>query len=227
MISLRSVVKRYETDGSAIIEPVRNVSLEIPPGAFVMIVGRSGCGKTTLLNLIAGLVSPTAGAVVIDGINLRSMSDRSLAQLRSQKIGFVFQFPSLLPSLTATENVALPGRFVSEHSRKANLRAKGLLDMVGLGKRLNAYPRQLSAGEQKRVVIARALMNNPRILLADEPTSDLDEKTEAEIMDMLREINTTGVTTVMATHTLQLIPRATVALRMENGTLVKIAPAGQ
>jgi putative ABC transport system ATP-binding protein/lipoprotein-releasing system ATP-binding protein len=199
------------------------VSLEVGRGEFVIITGRSGSGKTTLLNLAAGLARPTSGQVLLEGIDLWSLSDRQQSLLRNRKLGFVFQFPSLLPSLTAVENVGLPTIFGTNHrGPSVNGRAAELLDMVGLSDKLAAYPRQLSAGQQQRVVIARALISQPEVLLADEPTSNLDEQTEKEIMSLFKEIHaTTGVTILLVTHTSQLVSYGTRAIQMANGVVVK------
>ena len=229
MISFVDVTKNYYVDDHTAITPVDSVTLDLKRGEFVLIVGRSGSGKTTVLNLAAGLVKPTRGQVLIDGVDVNKMSDGRLASFRSQKMGFVFQFPSLLPALTVLENVALPAVFAPrKQSANAHARAAGLLENLGLKKKLAAYPKQLSAGEQKRVVIARALINGPSILLADEPTSDLDEQTEREVMAVFRGIHSGGITIVMVTHSLELIPYAIRALRMENGVLTDASsPAGE
>ena len=224
MITLRQVTRRYRLDEETYIEPVKNINLEIPQGEFMIIIGRSGSGKTTLLNLMAGLIKPTSGEVLVDGISLQGMNDRQLSLLRGKKMGFVFQFPSLLPSLNVIDNVCFPRRFLPRQERKDPLEdAVRLLEMVGLGEKLYSYPRQLSAGEQKRAVIARSLINEPQILLTDEPTSDLDEKTEQEIMDLMRDIHGKGVSIVMVTHNLQLIPYAGRAFKMEQGILSKVS----
>jgi len=223
MISLRNVTKEYSVGEQIVITPVNNVTLDISPGEFIMIVGRSGSGKSTLLNLAAGLIKPSSGDVLIEGVNLWSMKDKEISLLRSQKIGFVFQFPSLLPSLTILDNVAMPAIFRSPNGREGGYeRATELLATMGLSEKAEVYPRQLSAGEQKRAVIARSLMNQPQILLADEPTSDLDEQTEQEVMALLREINRSGVTLLMVTHSLQLLPYASRSFRMDNGSLVPL-----
>jgi ABC-type lipoprotein export system ATPase subunit len=223
MISLVNVTRRYALDEHTTIEPVSSVSLEIAKGVLAMIIGRSGCGKTTLLNLMAGLIRPHSGSVVIDGQDLKTMDDKALSIMRSQKMGFVFQFPSLLPALSVIENVMLPEQFAPPERRIGGReRARSLLEKVGVAHRTNAFPRQLSAGEQKRVVIARALINSPQLLLADEPSSDLDEKTEQEIMDLLMGIRAEGVTTVMVTHSLQLLGYADQAFSMEKGTLSEL-----
>jgi len=182
-----------------------------------MIFGRSGTGKTTLLNLAAGLVKPTSGRVKIEDQDLSEMTDKQLSSLRSQKIGFVFQFPSLLPSLTVKENLSLPAIFAQR--KEVSSRTMMLLEMVGLAGKKDVYPRQLSVGEQKRIVLARSLINEPQLILADEPTSDLDDRTEQEVMGILRDFNAKGVTFLIVSHNLQLIPFATRALQMENGQL--------
>lgn len=224
MISFNKVTKQYKLDEKSTIMPVRNVTLNIKKGDLIIIIGRSGSGKTTLLNIAAGLVKPSSGDILIDGTNLCNMNDKELSRMRSQKIGFVFQFPSLLPSLTVLENIAMPTIFAGRQSKKDSfIRAAKLVKMMGLNERIDAYPKQLSGGEQKRVVIARSLINQPEILLADEPTADLDELTEQEIMSLLQEINDTGVTFFMVTHSLQLLPYATKAYKMENGILSEVA----
>jgi len=222
MIALRDVTKTYKVSKEVAVTAVRGVNLEVAPGEFVIITGRSGSGKTTLLNLAAGLVKPTSGEVRLGDVNLWSLSDREQSLLRNQKIGFVFQFPSLLPALTVSENVALPTTFGTNHvGANPHARAAQLLEMVGLSDKLSVYPRQLSAGQQQRVVIARALIRQPQVLLADEPTSNLDEQTEREIMDLFRDIHArTGVTIVMVTHTTQLVSYGTRAIEMASGLIV-------
>jgi ABC-type lipoprotein export system ATPase subunit len=222
MIALHEVSKTYQMDGQRTVEAVCAVSLEVERGEFVVITGRSGSGKTTLLNLAAGLTRPTAGCVAIEGVDLWSLPDDARALLRNQRIGFVFQFPSLLPSLTALENVALPATFGPPDQRVGSqARADELIEQVGLADKRSAFPRQLSAGQQQRVVVARALLNRPDILMADEPTSDLDEETESEIMRLFSQIHReTGVTILMVTHTSQLVSYGTRALKMAGGRLV-------
>ncbi len=220
MISMVNVCKEYALDDQTTVTPVNNINLEISRGEFVVIIGRSGSGKTTILNLAAGLVRPTSGTVRVGDVDLQDMADGQLSLLRGRQIGFVFQFPSLLPSLSILENVVMPTMFGPDDGRKdAYRRAGELLNTVGLGERTGAYPRQLSAGEQKRVVVARALVNRPQVLLADEPTSDLDEQTEQEMMLLLKEIHQGGLTIVMVTHSLELMPYATRVLKMERGRL--------
>ncbi len=223
MLSLQNVTKDFQLDETTRITPVRNVSLNVGPGDMVVIIGRSGTGKTTLLNLSAGLIRPTLGRVTIDGRNLAEMTDQELSALRTKTIGFVFQFPSLLPSFTVLENIVMPAYFASGDGRQqVQRKAMDILKMMGLADKRNVYPRQLSAGEQKRVVISRSLINDPKIILADEPTSDLDTRTEKEVMGLLKEANSGGIAFLMVTHNLQLLPFATRAYEMENGVLTEV-----
>jgi ABC-type lipoprotein export system ATPase subunit len=223
MIAVHEITKVYTLSRENRVLAVDRVSLEIEPGEFVVITGRSGSGKTTLLNLIAGLTPPTSGRVEFEGVDLWTLKDRQQSLLRNQKFGFIFQFPSLLPSLTALENTALASVFgVNGAHAETYDRAADLLRTVGLGDKLTALPRQLSAGQQQRVVVARSLLNRPEILLADEPTSDLDEQTEREIMDLFAEIHAeTGVTILMVTHSTDLIRYGTRSIRMASGRIVK------
>jgi ABC-type lipoprotein export system ATPase subunit len=219
-ISIKDVTKDYVCDEQTIITPVHDVNLEIECGEFVMIIGRSGSGKTTLLNIAAGLVKPSSGKAFIGETDIWSITDSQLCALRNKKIGFIFQFPSLLPSLNALENVVMPAYLAPRNGREAPyVTGKRLLEMMGLADRMQAFPRHLSSGEQRRVVIARSLMNSPEILLADEPTSDLDVQTEKEIMGLLKEANNNGTTILMVTHGLDLITFANRSYKMDNGVL--------
>jgi ABC-type lipoprotein export system ATPase subunit len=224
MITFNEATKTYPLGKGNSVPALRGVSLEIGLGEFMIVVGRSGSGKTTLLNLAAGLTRPTSGSVMVDGTDLWGVNDQQQSQLRSQKIGFVFQFPSLLPALTTEENVLLPTIFRSKQAAAAGKdqeRALQLLHEVGLDDKRTAYPRQLSAGQQQRVVIARSLMNHPQILLADEPTSNLDEKTELEIMALFHDLHARlGITIVMVTHTRQLVSYGTRSIEMANGRIL-------
>ena len=221
MIRLRGIAKTYEMGRYRQVEALRAVDLDVDQGEFVVITGRSGAGKTTLLNVIAGLSRPTSGSVTVGGVDLWRLSDRRLSLLRNRTMGFVFQFPSLLASLSVLHNVMLPMSLTGENAAsRCRERAYELLASVGLGDRLTSYPRQLSAGQQQRVVIARALVNRPSVLLADEPSSDLDEETEAEIMNLFRRIHTeTGVTIAMVTHTKELVAYGTRHVAMAGGGL--------
>jgi ABC-type lipoprotein export system ATPase subunit len=227
MIKLEDVTKIYDLGKGSKVTAARNISLEIGAGEFAAIVGRSGSGKTTVLNLAAGLTRPTSGRVSLDGVDLWKLSDQEQSRLRNRKIGFVFQFPSLLPTLTTHENVVLPTTFGSDkHGPKERERAEELLHKVGLAEKLKSYPRQLSAGQQQRVVIARSLMNGPEVLLADEPTSNLDEKTESEIMELFHDLHVSmGLTIVLVTHTRQLLTSKMRSIEMAEGRIVGAIPA--
>jgi ABC-type lipoprotein export system ATPase subunit len=228
MIFLKDVSKNYRLGKDGEVRAVKNLTINIHDGEFLVITGRSGSGKTTLLNLAGGLTRPTSGEVLLDDINLWQLRDQEQSCLRNQKIGFVFQFPSLIPSLTAAENVALPAIFGSEQGKNnVHERAVELLHAVGLTDKLNAYPRQLSAGQQQRVVIARSLINGTQILLADEPTSDLDEQTENEIMELFQSVHQKKqITIVLVTHTIQLVSYGTRWIEMAAGGIVReSAPA--
>jgi ABC-type lipoprotein export system ATPase subunit len=222
LIELQDVSKLYQLDKKRSVTAVDGVNLCVNEGEFFVITGRSGCGKTTLLNLISGLTNPTAGRVLLDQIEVWKLPDLEQSLMRNKKIGFVFQFPSLMPSLTALENVILP-TIVSRNNHRAPVRerAENLLAEVGLADKLDSYPRQLSAGQQQRVVIARSLVNHPELLLADEPTSNLDEQTEQEIMTLFRQIHQQrGITILLVTHTIELVPYGTHSLRMAAGKIV-------
>lgn len=221
MIRLNELSKVYEQKKQKTVNAVDGVSLEIAPQEFVVITGRSGSGKTTLLNLIAGLAEPTKGQVFIDGVDVWELSDAQRSALRNHKMGFVFQFPSLIQSLNSVENVVLPTIFDQKKATKADVdRAIHLLELVGLSDKAAAYPRQLSAGQQQRVVIARALINDPELLLADEPTSNLDEQTAKEIMGIFHDIHMkNGITILLVTHTGEITTSGTRSIFMANGSI--------
>jgi putative ABC transport system ATP-binding protein len=219
MIELRNVSKTVSSGGDplTILHPLTTV---IPPGQFLAVVGPSGSGKSTLLGLIAGLDAPTSGSVVIDGVDITRLSEDELARLRGEKIGFVFQFFHLIPSLTAYENVAVPMEIAG--APDSARRARALLEEVGLSGRAHHYPSQLSGGEQQRVALARALANNPRIVLADEPTGNLDSATGRHIMDLLRNVHTSRRTTlVLVTHDAELAALADVRIALRDGRVVE------
>jgi putative ABC transport system ATP-binding protein/lipoprotein-releasing system ATP-binding protein len=219
MIQLKELSKTYTISGN-VITAVRKMDLTIGKGEFVSIVGHSGSGKSTLLSLIGGIALPDTGSVLIDGINIREYDDSRLSKLRNEKFGFVYQFASLIPTLTAAENVLLPTVF---GGNKKTTDAVGLLKLVGLGDKVDRYPSELSGGEQQRVAIARAFIHDPEIILADEPTGDLDEETEAEIMQFFERINRERkVTMVMVTHSSEIALRADTRLRMKQGALERL-----
>lgn len=221
-LQIENLTKSYVVDHETFIG-VDNISLSITRGEFLSIVGHSGSGKTTLVSIIGGILKPTSGRVLLEGVDICSLDDNRLSEYRVNRIGFMFQFASLLPILTAKENVLLPGLFNPGHKTENDKKAKDFMEMVGIGDKLDSYPSQLSGGQQRRVAIARALINSPDIILADEPTGDLDEDTEAEIMDLFEEINKKqGVTIILITHNLELAGRAQTKLRMSRGQLVDI-----
>jgi ABC-type lipoprotein export system ATPase subunit len=225
VINLRGVTKSYR-QGDCDVVAVDNVNVDVAAGDFAMIAGRSGSGKTTLLSLIGGLTHPSAGTICVDGMNLLALDDQALSNLRARKIGFIFQFASLLPTLTVLENVRLPRLFADEPANSKRAIAKHpvgieLLQMVGLDDKANAYPAQLSGGQRRRVAIARALTNHPAILLADEPTGDLDVDTESEILELFRALNRQGTTVLLVTHNPMLATIGNRFFQMERGRLVE------
>ncbi len=192
--------KSFRT-GEVTVHALRGISMEVQRGEFLGIIGPSGSGKSTLLGLIGGLDTPTAGRVLIDGADITRLSERALTRIRNEKIGFVFQSFNLIPTLTALENVALPVQFSHRREFTPRQRARDILEALGLGDRLHHRPSQLSGGQQQRVAIARALANNPPLLLADEPTGNLDTAASAVVLDALRDVQRlTGTTIVVVTH---------------------------
>jgi ABC-type lipoprotein export system ATPase subunit len=201
------VAKHYRM-GETLIRAVDGISLEIAPGEFVALLGASGSGKSSLLNLIAGLDRPTTGDIRVQGRNLSQLSRHDLAQYRLHTVGMVFQSFNLIPSMNVMENVELPMRFAELERRDRERRTREALERVGLSQRLRHRPAELSGGEQQRTALARALINRPRLLLADEPTGNLDSHTGTEIMDLIREFNESmGTTVVMVTHERSLAER--------------------
>ena len=218
MIELHGVSKIVPS-GSGTLTILHPTDLVIPEGRVVTIVGASGSGKSTLLGLIAGLDAPSSGRIVIDGVDITSLGEDALARLRGSRIGFVFQSFHLLPSLTAFENVLVPMEIAGGANPAA--RARALLTEVGLADRLHHYPSQLSGGEQQRVAIARALANDPPILLADEPTGNLDSATGRQVIDLLLEIHHTRKTTlVVVTHDPEIAAIAETTVRLKDGKVV-------
>ena len=220
MFRLEAVQKRYRI-GAETIEAVSGVSLRVETGEYVAIVGHSGSGKSTLLSISGGLTRPSGGRVWLDGEDLWAMDDDGRARLRNRRIGFVFQFASLLPTLTGLGNVLLPRVFDPLGVRAEDgERARELLALVGMSDKAYAYPGELSGGQQRRVAIARALINRPALILADEPTGDLDEASEAEVMDLLLGTARSGqAALVLVTHNLHLTTLADRVHRMKQGTL--------
>jgi len=221
MLTCGNVGKTYATERGPVVA-VRGIDLNIARGEFAAIVGRSGSGKSSLMAMIGGLSRPSDGTVRIDDVDIWSLADDDLTEFRSQRIGFVFQFASLLPTLRIIDNVALPALLGRRTDADAAYgRAADLLARLGLAAQLDAYPAELSSGQQRRAAIARALINEPSLLLADEPTSDLDGQTEAEIMAEFRDLNRdTRMTFIMVTHNLRLAEQADRVLHIADGALV-------
>jgi len=220
VVRLENVKKVYSL-GKAKVEALRGVNLSIYTGDYVSLMGPSGSGKSTILNLIGALDKPTSGRVLIDGTDIGKLSPKALAKLRREKIGFVFQQFNLLQRLTALENVELPMWFAGVGKRKRRKRAKELLELVGLGKRMYHKPTELSGGEMQRVAIARALANNPEIILADEPTGNLDSASGAEIIELLEELNRQGKTLIVVTHDQEFGSRAKRRIRIRDGRIIE------
>ncbi len=200
VISVRDLVKEFKL-GREIIAAVDGVSLTVQSGEIISIVGPSGSGKSTLLGLIGGLDSPTSGSIAIAGVEISGMNERDLTNIRNEKLGFVFQFFNLIPTLSALENVALPIQFARQRKFNPEERARELLTHLGLGDRLKHRPQQLSGGEQQRVAIARALANSPPILLADEPTGNLNSEASELVIDAIKQVHRDyGTTVIIVTH---------------------------
>jgi putative ABC transport system ATP-binding protein len=217
MVTLKNVSKIYSKNGSPDVRALDDVSLEIDKGSFVAIVGPSGSGKSTLMNIIGLLDRPTSGTYTLDGSIVSSLSDDELARMRNQKIGFVFQAFHLLPRTTAKENVELP--LVYSVRSDPGMSAASVLKAVGLEKRMDHYPGEMSGGEQQRVAIARALVNDPEIILADEPTGNLDSHASQEIMTIFQDLHRSGRTIVLITHDQELARQAQQIIQITDGRL--------
>jgi ABC-type lipoprotein export system ATPase subunit len=219
MLSCRALRKSYVTERGEVLA-VGGIDLEVETGRYAAIIGRSGSGKSSLMAMVGGLSRPSDGTVTIDGTDIWGLSDDKLAAFRNGRIGFVFQFASLLPTLRLVDNVALPALLGKRGDADVYGKAGMLLSRMGLGEHLDAYPSECSAGEQRRAAIARALINDPVLLLADEPTSDLDEQTELEIMDELLAVNRElGTTLVLVTHNLSLAEQAEQIVHIAGGAI--------
>ncbi|MCL4492775.1 MAG: ABC transporter ATP-binding protein [Nitrospirae bacterium] len=219
MIDIRNVTKTYGIGGQT-VKAVDKVSFAMGTGEIVSIIGHSGSGKTTLLSLVGGLTKPDSGSVVIDGKDIWSMDDDSLSELRNRKISFIFQFSSLVPTLTALENIMLPTTF-GNYGKDVEGYARELLGLVGLADKADSYPSQLSGGQQRRVAVARAFINRPEVVLADEPTGDLDEETEREVIELFKRMNRERKTAfLLVTHSSELAGQAGRQLRMSSGSVL-------
>jgi putative ABC transport system ATP-binding protein len=219
LIQVYDLCKSYRRD-SLEIPVLRNINLEIAKGEFLAFMGPSGSGKTTLLNLIAGIDKPTAGKIVIDGTDVTALNETELAAWRSRHIGFIFQFYNLIPVLTALENVELPLILTPLSKKERRAHAETALTVVGLADRMHHYPRQLSGGQEQRVAIARAVATDPAILVADEPTGDLDKASAEEVLDLMDRLNRElGKTILMVTHDPRAAERARTTRHLEKGEL--------
>lgn len=216
----RHIVKNFRL-GDTVTEVLKDVSLRVMPGEFVSIMGPSGSGKSTLLYILGGLDTPTGGRVLLNGTDISSFGDVKMSVLRRRNIGFVFQFYNLIPNLNVEENIMLPLLLDGQKMERCTDRLDQILEMVGLSDRRRHTPRELSGGQQQRVAIARALIGNPGILFADEPTGNLDSKSGADIMSLLREINrSTGQTIIMVTHSPEAAKSSSRIITVRDGTIV-------
>ena len=222
LIELKNVDKFYYM-GNSIVKAVNNLSFFVKEGQFVAVMGPSGSGKSTSMNLIGSLDTPTKGHIFLDGIDISELSESDLAQVRGRKIGFIFQSFNLIPNLTAKENVMLPMMFQEVDINERSTTAKELLELVNLGHRINHYPGELSGGERQRVAIARSLANDPDVVLADEPTGNLDTKTGEIVMEFLKKLHSQGKTIIMVTHDPDLArDNAEIIYWLRDGKLEKV-----
>lgn len=225
LIEARNITKVYESGGEQ-VAVLRDVTLTVEAGDFMALVGPSGSGKSTLLTILGALNPPTQGKVYVDGIDVYELKQERRADFRSHYLGFVFQQFHLIPYLTAIENVMLPMAILSYSHQEQQQKAQEVLAKVGLGTKLNRLPNQLSGGEQERVAIARAIVNQPPIILADEPTGALDTATGREIMELFRELNREGLTIVMVTHNEETLQYVNKTVMIKDGTIEQILAQG-
>ena len=215
MLIGRGIKKAYDK-----LEVLKGVDLEIPPSSLTSIIGKSGTGKSTLLHILGTLDSPDTGSVSIDGTDVFKLSPKQLAKFRNEKIGFIFQFHHLIPEFTALENVMIPALIKKTSKKEAGIEANKLLEFLGLKERINHKPGQLSGGEQQRVAVARALINKPAVIFADEPTGNLDNQTSVELHNLLVRLkNDLGHTFVIVTHNMELAQLSDACLEMDNGVI--------
>lgn len=224
LIQLRGIEKKYRV-GDQDIYALRHIDLDIPKGEFLALMGPSGSGKSTLMNVLGCLDTPTKGSYVLNGTEVGQLNDQELSAIRNKEIGFVFQTFNLLPRLTALENVALPLVYAGVSKKERLERARQALEEVGLGNRVTHRPNELSGGQRQRVAIARALVNKPSLLLADEPTGNLDSKTTAEIMQLIDEIHRRGNTIIVVTHEEEIARHARKVIRLRDGMVDEAATA--
>jgi putative ABC transport system ATP-binding protein len=225
IIRIRNLAKHYQR-GEQLIVVLSDINIDVAAGEFVSLMGPSGSGKTTLLNLIAGIDKPSSGSIEVDGIDIAGLSEGELADWRATHVGFIFQFYNLMPVLTAYENVELPLLLTNLSRRERREHVLAALDMVALSDRLDHYPNELSGGQQQRVAIARALVSDPTLIVADEPTGDLDRTTGEEVLNLLDQLNRQlGKTIVMVTHDPKAAARAHRRIELEKGVLLEGAGA--
>lgn len=218
LIIVKDIGRKYVI-GAETIHALKSVTLNVNKGEFVALMGPSGSGKSTLMNILGCLDTPTKGEYILNGIRVSEMSDNELAEVRNKEIGFVFQTFNLLPRASSLENVALPLVYAGINKEQRDTRAKTALENVGLGNRIGHKPNELSGGQRQRVAVARALINNPSIILADEPTGNLDSKTSDEIMGLLEEIHQKGNTIILVTHEEDIAMYAHRIVRMRDGLI--------
>jgi putative ABC transport system ATP-binding protein len=219
VLRAEGLAKTYSGDGIEVLA-LRGIDLDVEAGEFVAVMGPSGCGKSTLLHLLGGLDRPTAGLIELDGRRVESLSEAAWAVLRRRELGFVFQFFNLVGTLTVAENVELPARLVGASPAEARRRREELLERLGVSARADTLPSRLSGGQQQRVAIARALVNRPAVLLADEPTGNLDSGSASEVLGLLRELKADGQTLVLVTHDARVAASADRVLAMRDGLVV-------
>lgn len=220
LVKLSKISKIYRT-GEVTFQALKNINLEVKKGDFLAVIGASGSGKSTLMNIIGLLDHPTSGHYELNGHDTSSLEENSLAEIRNKNIGFVFQSFNLLPRTSSLDNVALPLIYAKIPKIKRIEMAGGVLEQVGLGTKLNSHPNQLSGGQQQRVAIARALVNNPEIILADEPTGNLDSKSGEEIMHIFQKLNQEGKTIIMITHEITIARHAKKVIKIKDGEIWK------
>jgi putative ABC transport system ATP-binding protein len=223
-LAVRGVRKTFEAE-NAPVRALRGVNLTLSPGEFVALMGPSGCGKSTLLNLVAGLETPDEGEITVAGEPVTGRTEDELARMRRHHIGMVFQFFNLLEGMTVLENVALPAIIAGRKRRMAETRARDLLDLLGIGDKALAVPGVLSGGQRQRLAIARALANDPTLLLADEPTGALDSAGGAEVIELMRRLHRGGQTIVLVTHSAEVAAAAERVVRMRDGRITEPEPA--
>ncbi len=220
IIELKKVCKRYQM-GETIVKALDDVEVKIKKGDFVIIIGPSGSGKSTMMNMVGALDLASLGEIYLDGQDIEKMEESELSQIRGRKIGFVFQTFNLIPTLTAIENIAMPMIFQRVPRERRIRKAEEILESVKLSHRKNHFPNELSGGERQRVAVGRALANDPEVILADEPTGNLDSKTGLEIMKLFQELNKKGKTIILVTHDLNLIKYGNKIIKLKDGKIVK------